>query len=207
MSRLKSRMREMLQGYRLRPNESFRAITLTVRSMPDLALMAKFVHKSFRTLRNRKLWRSLVSGGCFVAEITGRPGNWHYHLHIIAASYFMPWANLLNAWQQITGSTGVYIQRISSRKILGYLTSYVLKGADRSLNTLEMSEQLRGVRMFNPFGLFFKMLRPYKKKPFRCPSCGAINWMPWDSILRLYEDYRGPDYTRNYSTLLNPIRS
>jgi len=175
---LRLRMQQLLTAVRPGPGETYKAITLHVRNQASLSGMVHFLNKAFRKLRSRALWRHNVSGGCFVVEITGQPGFWHAHIHIICLSRYIPWDHLLSEWRFLVGAGGIYIQKIKSQAILGYLTSYLTKGCQNIEQQQEISDELKNYRLFNVFGIWFKCLTKKKKKKFPCPKCGHLCWLP-----------------------------
>lgn len=186
--RIRTRMSGLLSKTRLLPCENFKAITLHVRNQESLAQMCTFLHKSFRKLRSRALWKRHVSGGCFVVEISGKPGCWHAHIHIICQSSYFPWDVLLNEWRFLVGAGGIYIQRIKNEAILGYLTKYLTKVCSEPGVQHEISDQLKNFRLFNPFGNWYRLLPKYVKKKYPCPICSCHIWIPEFEIEGLRRD-------------------
>lgn len=194
--RIRSRMSSLLKKSRLLPGESYKAITLHVRNQESLAQMCTFLHKRFRKLRSRALWKRHVSGGCFVVEVTGSPGCWHAHLHIICQAKYFPWDALLNEWRFLVGAGGIYIQKIKSEAIIGYLTKYLTKSCSSDHTSKDISDQLKNFRLFNPFGKWYRLLPPYKKKKYKCPDCGCHIWIPEFEILAFSRRIENDRYKR-----------
>lgn len=167
-----------LAGYR------WKFLTLTIANEPDLSKMLKRLVKAFRRFRQRKFWKKSVHGGCFVIEVTGRPGSWHAHIHAIIFARFMDWRSILNTWQKVSGGQHIDIRQIPPGAALGYVTMYTTKTPDLPLTELQIvSDALKGFRLFNPFGSWFKINREFEVVKCGCPKCGMSDWMPEDQIL------------------------
>ena len=180
--KIADRLNEFMRVCELQKKERFVHVILTIKNQVDLAAMLKHLVKSFRKLRNRKAWRSMVSGGAFVLEVSGAPGNWHGHLHIVAQANYFPQYILLEKWRAVAGSAGAYIKSIPRQSIIRYLTKYITKPTDCETELKEINDSLRDVRMFQPFGSWFKLLKKYMPKRFPCPNCGCQIWKSWDMI-------------------------
>jgi len=161
--------------------------------------MLKKLLSSFRALRRRKLWKSTVSGGVFVVEVTVSETGWHIHLHSVIYGAFIPWDSLKAEWEALTGASGVYIQKIPRKAAVGYLTKYLTKPDEDPEKLRELSEELKGARFFQPFGEWHNLLKPEKKVPYRCPKCGDVNWLPEEYINAARSCRMGwrPHYTRS----------
>lgn len=158
-------------------------IILTCKNQDTLTPMLRHLVQSFRKLRNRKAWRRYVSGGAFVLEITGGPGDWHGHLHIVAQCLFFPQHLLLEKWRAVAGIAGAFIKPVGRQAIARYLSKYITKPSDSDQYVQEINDSLRNIRMFQPFGSWFKLLKKYTPKRFPCPRCGCQVWKSWDMIV------------------------
>jgi hypothetical protein len=136
----------------------------------------------FRKLRRRRFWKDRISGGCFVVEAVSRGTLHHLHLHAIVYGAFLPWDTLKALWQDITGASGVYVQRIPRKAAVSYLTKYLSKTPEDPETMKELSEELKGARFFQPFGDWHNLLKPEKKLPYTCPKCGDCSWLPWEYL-------------------------
>lgn len=164
-----------LKGYR------WKFLTLTIANRPDLKPMIAHLLKSFRRLRQRKLWKELVSGGCFVVEVTGHRGNWHAHIHAIIYAQFIDWRQLLNLWKKVSGGSHIDIRQVPAKAAIGYVTDYCTKHPVLDPpELLECAQALKNLRLFNPFGSWYSMAREYVKAKSGCPQCGMSDWMPLD---------------------------
>lgn len=107
-------------------------ITLTLRhSHAPLLTQLRNLQQAFRRLRQRKLWRSAVTSGYAVIEITWNQAakQWHPHLHIVAFSDFIPQHALATAWEAVTRGSMIVDIRIvrSTARTSSYLAKYLGK--------------------------------------------------------------------------------
>lgn len=180
LSRVRRRLNWMVARIHQRNDYSIKHLTLTITNEPDLPKMLKHIVSAFRRLRQRAFWKRHVLGGAYVIEITGRPGNWHAHLHIIIHSYYLPYAKLLALWKKCSGSQGVYIKQIPQKDVIRYLTKYLSKPDVPEQVLTETAEALKGYRLFHPFGEWYKILKGYVDQKPGCPKCGEQCWLPLD---------------------------
>lgn len=97
-----------------------RLMVLTVASV-NRPLRDQLAHlrRSFRKLRNRKLWKSLVTGGVYTIEITRnqKTGLWHPHLNAIVGGKYFPQQLLRKLWHDVTGGAKiVWVAKVSDRQ-------------------------------------------------------------------------------------------
>jgi len=169
--RIRARLRFLVENVQLGDSESIKHITFTIPSELDLAQMIKRLVRSFRKLRQTKFWKRYISGGAFVIEITGEPGQWHGHIHCICQAGFVPWAKLKSLWEHFSGGKGVYITRIPLRAAVNYLTKYLSKSTVATEFRYDVSEALKGLRFFQPFGSWYHQDRKYPKPSKVCSRC------------------------------------
>jgi hypothetical protein len=148
--------------------------------------MIRHILKSFQKLRNRQLWKSKVDGGAYVIEITGRPGNWHAHLHIVIVSDWIDWESLVKAWRKCSGSQGVFINDIPQSEALRYLTKYLTKPDIPDQVCAEIARSLKGIRMFAPIGSWFALNKTYTKPKTPCKNCGGSRWLDWHICMNMF---------------------
>lgn len=192
--RIRRRMHFLLKSVKSNPSMTFKLVTLHIRNQDSLPGMITFLTKSFRKLRQKRFWRESVSGGCFVLEITGKPGYWHAHIHMIIQSHFLYWKILLEEWRSIVGAGGIYISPIKNLSVVAYITKYVTKNCCLPEHEEIISDQLKDFRLFNPFGNWYHLMKKMPKRRYNCPSCGKQHWMPeWiiDQDIDRYK-YHGP---------------
>ena len=160
-------------------------LTLTVRNDPDLKKMVKHLIDSFRKMRNRKLFRRLITGGAFVIELTNKGNYWHAHLHIIIQSLWIERDDIMNMWFQCSsGNTGVYIRNIPPTQAVRYLTKYVSKSDLPPDLQLEASDVLKDFRLFSPFGSWYDLNMTYTSPPTFCSACHAPSqYLPFDIFI------------------------
>lgn len=170
---IRHRLTWLLQSHQPPSGYGYKMLTLTIRSSNDLSAMIDKLLKSFRRLRQRRWFSYYCRGGATVVEVTHTEQGWHAHIHAVIESRYIPWEKLRYEWEDITGSTGVYIQRIPTKALVGYVTKYLTKTSlPESLHDLA-SDALRKRRLFQPFGCFVAI---YKTPPLpraHCKECGA----------------------------------
>jgi len=164
-------MNFLIKNFVRRPNYRMRMITLSVRNMPSLTGQIRYLIRSFRKLRSRSFWRRHVDGGAMVVEITGRPNNWHAHLHIVAHSAYLDWKVLLKDWQSVSSGSAVWIDAIPDTKATHYVTKYLSKPECPEMVLSEMSDSMKGIRLFTPFGSWHSINKLYKKPDPVCIFC------------------------------------
>lgn len=156
----------------LADRETLKMITLSVRNCQDLALGIRHLVKSFRKLRQTKLWKRHVSGGATIIEITGKKGNYHPHLHVLCYSSWIPWDKLLHQWRLCSGGIGVYILDVPLRKALYYVTKYVSKCEAPEDSWQFIGQELKKYRLFQKFGTWHRVVIPKRKSNWTCVNCG-----------------------------------
>ncbi|MBA7661151.1 hypothetical protein ES703_69164 [subsurface metagenome] len=187
LSRVRRRLEWIVTHIDPASGYGFKFLTLTIRNEPDLAGMLKHLVKSFRKLRQRAFWKQYVAGGAFVLEVTGRPGNWHAHLHVIIEARFIPYDKLLALWKLVSGSQGVWIEKMPKKNIVGYLTKYLSKCSVPDFLTDDISEAISGFRLFQPFGNWYAVNLTFQTKKQGCPTCGRHSFLPMDILYRMCE--------------------
>ena len=170
-ARVRSRLKWLISQIQIKKPYGFKHLTLTIPNGQDLPTMVKKLVKSFRRLRQRAYWKNHVNGGAFVIEITGHPGDWHAHIHAIIEAKYMDWSRLHKLWKSCSGGLGLYLQKISPTKCLNYLCKYLTKSGvtDQTIN--EMSDALKGSRLFSPFGQWYAINATYINNNNPCPQC------------------------------------
>jgi hypothetical protein len=172
-SRVRRRLTGIIKAYNLPSGHRFKHITLAIRNQVDARDMAKFLLSSFRRLRQRQLWSRMVDGGAYVLEVTGGPGSWHLHIHVLCAALRIPWHRLLRDWNKITGSRSVYIQNCNTSQVISYVTKYISKTTVPEALQIEVSQSLKGTRMFQPFGSWHSLSVRIPKEKAHCPHCDS----------------------------------
>jgi len=137
-----------------------RHFVLTLQTFPDgeLADSLRKLRNSFRKLRRTPEWKSKVSGGAYVVEITRneKNGNWHPHLHLLAYGVYFPLKLLTALWSDATdGSTVVYVSQAHG-KHANHLAKYAAKPTDLGTWPVdainEYAKATHGQRMVQNFG-------------------------------------------------------
>lgn len=165
-----------MKTIQLRPYDSFKFLTLTIANDPDLKNQVTELIKSFRRLRQRAVWRKHVRGGACIIEVKPGKEGWHAHLHIVIESGFLPFAVLLEEWKAVSSGQGVYIKKIHGSQVVGYITKYLTKEQCTEAEQKKMTDILRGVRLFQPFGNWYGPIQAIKGLRFECPECGNSYW-------------------------------
>lgn len=176
-SRVRTRLNWLVDQITPTPPYGFSHLTLTVRNQPDLKIMVQHLLDSFRRLRQRPFWKKRVLGGGYVIEITGSPGDWHAHLHIIIEARYMLQTHLKDVWESCSGGTGVWIERIKKTGITSYLTKYLTKAGVSDDVIDAMSDALKGARLFSPFGVWYSKYGKFVKEIALCSECNASDFM------------------------------
>jgi len=184
-NRVRNRLQHLVKNCDHPKGHGYKHLTLTISNQANLAGMTKEIVASFRKLRNRQYWKNNVDGGAYVLEITGNPGNWHVHIHIVMMSRFMPFDRLLGLWMKVSSGRGVYIQQIPPSAVIGYLTKYITKSDISDDLQEEMNDELHDKRLFNPFGTWHTLAKTYVQPKHVCPECGNSGFMPFDLIYGL----------------------
>lgn len=163
---------------------SLKFLTLTIPNEKDLPSMLKSLVKSFRKLRNRSFWKQRVLGGAFVLEVTGTPGDWHGHLHMLLHSKYLKQSTLVRLWQEVSTGRGVYIKQIPPSKAVAYLSKYLTKPKRPEQVCTDISQSLRSFRLFQSFGDWYGWMKDFNPEPHGCPTCGSNCWCPTDILYR-----------------------
>lgn len=179
-ARIADRLRFLVKNTPRKPVYALKFLTLTIANMPNLEPMVAFMVKCFRKLRNRAVWKKYVDGGAFVIEVTGRPGNWHAHIHAIIFARYINRDSLVKAWKSISNGIGVDIRQITTDALCNHLIKYLSKRQEPEMITDEKNLVLKSYRLFQPFGCWFKLQKKYKRAKHPCEKCGESAWTPWD---------------------------
>lgn len=179
------------------PGFRMKMLTLTIPNQPDVAVMIGDLLRSFRRLRQRIEWKNKVDGGCFVVEVTGRPGSWHAHLHIIMHSRWFSVETLFKLWQQCSPGRGVWIDDIPPNQAVAYCVKYISKPSVPDHVLDEVNDGMIGLRLFHPFGTWHSLNIRYKKPSAACSECGKQELMP----LAIFTD----DWTPFWKEVEHPL--
>lgn len=144
-----------------------RFLTLTLRSTNEpLRITVARLHKHFRTLRRRSLWRDRVVGGAAFLEVTRNHKTrlWHAHLHCLLQGHFIPRSAIAHEWLSITGDSYIVDIRLphSQATVANYVTKYVTKpfnpGSSTTLSDLVLAAQaLEHTKLAITFGRWRKL--------------------------------------------------
>jgi len=184
LARVRRRIEFLIKNTEKENGRSFKHLTLTLRSQPDLPGMLKYLTRSFRKMRNTKLWKRFVSGGAFVIEVTHSDAGYHAHIHSIIYADYIEFNELLRMWVKCSGSRGVYIKRIPEHQIVRYLTKYISKPTDDQAIEDAVHRSLQGFRLFQPFGTWYNLSKKFIDVRPGCPDCGGSSFLPTDILYR-----------------------
>jgi hypothetical protein len=143
----------------------------------ELKAGVKSLLAAFRKLRQSTFWKRQVSGGAAVIEIKGSEGHWHCHIHAVIFSPFIPVRQISKHWKRHSGGFIVWIKLIPLGAVVGYLTKYLAKSSVDEIYMMQVSDALKGVRMFIPFGSWYAGLKVLPKPHCICKRCKGTVWM------------------------------
>jgi hypothetical protein len=178
--RVQARLDHIIKNLTLLPKHGLSHLTLTIPNSATVSEGCRKLVTAFRRLRSTRRWKHLCAGGAFVIEVTGLPGSWHVHLHVVLQNVYFPQAEISKSWLRYSGGSNVWIKRISRKTAVNYLTKYLAKSEVDESSLSEVSIGLRGFRLFQPFGCWLKILHSFVKRLFPCKKCGQISWIPED---------------------------
>lgn len=173
---IRYKLSSFISSCQLRKYDSFKFLTLTIKNQPGLKEMTRELITSFRRLRQRSVWKKHVRGGACIIEVKPGKGGWHVHLHIVIESAFIPFQTLLAEWKSVSTGQGVYIKKLHNSQVVSYLTKYLTKEQYTEAEQNLMTDILRGVRLFQPFGSWYSPIQAIKRLRFHCPTCKNSYW-------------------------------
>jgi len=185
-SRIKKKLRGIISSLTYERGYNTKHLTLTIPNQKDIRYASKILQKSFRKLRQRQLWQNKVKGGAWVLEVTGRPGRWHVHAHCVLEAKYIPHNRLRRAWSKVSPGRIVYIKPIPPSRAVYYLTKYLGKSEVEEKYHREVSDALKGVRLFQPFGSWHGICSTIEIPRVPCPDCSypGFYWnpeeVPWE---------------------------
>lgn len=198
-NRIARRLADLIGSAPTADGYSLKMITLTLPKASSPRTGVLQVIRSFRRLRSLQQWRSRVSGGASVIEITGRPGAWHCHVHAIVMARYIPVRMLSRLWASISPGFIVDIRQVPPDRAVRYLTKYLSKASVPEWLQVEVSRALKGTRLFQPFGGWYRLLPRSPKRLLSCSSCGDSNWLTMfevDNLQRGSREARPPPQRR-----------
>ena len=180
------RIQHLGSSIKLEKYQTFKMLTLTIKNDTDLERQVCDLIKGFRKLRNSKIWKETVTGGCYIIECKMGQQGWHAHFHIILQSYWIDLKRLRSAWKKSSGGTHLNLIPIATAHVAKYVTKYVTKSNNVEQGS-DPANVLKGRRLFQPFGSWYAICRSYKPPPFRqtCPTCDqpsdwhCEDWTGW----------------------------
>lgn len=170
--RVKHRLDFLLNHCEKNYRHELQMLTFTVKNQTDLHGMVRGLIRSFRKLRNRQYWKNNVHGGAFVIEVTGRPGNWHAHIHSLCVMTCMNWEKVIGMWRKCTKlPSGYYYTRLPFKKAASYLTKYMTESVNIEQVDDKYNHALKGTRLFSAFGSWYHINLNYEKPVYLCGHC------------------------------------
>lgn len=113
--------------------QTYKLITLTIkRNGQSIGEMLDRIQKSFKKLRNRKIWLKGIPTGFFVASYEFGEDADNVHVHIVALSKFIDAFDLSKAWKEITGDSFIVdIRAVTSfDNVVLEVCKYIMKDND-----------------------------------------------------------------------------
>ena len=177
----------------------FKLLTLSIENRNDLKTQVVLLTKSFRRLRQRRIWRDHVAGGATVIEVKRGSNGWHAHLHVLLEARYIAWHKLKLHWEAVSGGSAVHIKRIPPAAIIQYVTKYVTKSDMPIGDQRAASAALRNVRLFQPFGQWHAAMLAVTAPHAVCGVCERAVWL----YIGCQSAYKVLDRRRNWKPLDN----
>jgi hypothetical protein len=184
LARVRRRLEFLIKHTPKETGYALKFLTLTVQSQPELPAMLRSITRAFRKLRQRAAWKRRVLGGAFVIECGYGVAGWHAHIHALVFARYFAFERLLKLWLSCSGGRGVFIKLIPPGAATNYLTKYLSKPATPESLTEIASDSLKGFRLFQPFGIWMKLLKDFHDTRPGCPNCGGHCWLPLDLVYK-----------------------
>jgi hypothetical protein len=96
---------------------------------------------------------------------------------------WLDWDTLLKMWRAVSTGRGVYLKIVPLETCVTYLCKYLTKPTLPDSLCEEISDALRGVRLFAPIGSWFAQNKLYVKPKAQCPNCHAHQWKLYDILI------------------------
>jgi len=161
-------------------------ITLTIRNQGSVSEGCKILIKSFRKLRAKNAWKHRIKGGLYVIEVTGLPGHYHVHLHILVDLRFFPVRLLSKIWSQVAPGRIVHVKRLPVHAAMVYVTKYLTKPSVSGSAVSTVEKGLKNARLFQPFGTWHGISAKWQRPDSLCPNCHEPALM---LLSTLYQDF------------------
>ena len=175
-SRIRKRIRCIVDNTEHRKGYTWKFVTLTIKSEPQLDTMLDHAITAFRRMRQRSEWKQNVDGGIYVIEITRSDHGWHVHIHAIISARFWQQYRISSLWNLCSGSPVVDIRNVRSLNLIGYLTAYLSKNSLNDNDADIAGVEMRDRRLFQPFGCLSAIASKFLPRPSECQNCGCHDW-------------------------------
>lgn len=186
------------------PDHRWYMNTLSEPNCQDLKKGVRRLIKAMRRLRQRQYWKQRVWGGVYVVEITGRPGNWHPHIHQIVYSRYIKYSTLIDEWRRVSDGTACHTEDIPSARVIGYITKYMTKPDVPDALLPDVSAALKGVRWISPYGKCHNLCEPQDAYQACCPECGeGVCVIDWDGHWRSTDRWLAWLSRNNHDQIVN----
>lgn len=176
-ARISRRLHWLIKNTQKKGGYRFKLVTLSMSNCSDIQAGINELVSSFRRLRQRQFWKNYVLSGAFVIEVTGRPGDWHPHIHAIIYARFIPWQLLASKWKQCSSGSGVWINAVDPIKAGQYVTKYISKTQVPEHLRPSLSAALSRFRLFQRFGNWHSLKIPRRLYDYPCANCTKSDWL------------------------------
>lgn len=187
-----------------------RFVTFSLKHTPHLTLTEQIdrLYEAFSNLRRKKLYRSLVRGGCAVLEVKiGKDLLWHPHLHCLLEGSYLPQKDLSREWLKVTGDSYIVDVRLvgQQRNEVHYVCAYVGKPLDASIYAVpsrldEFIKAIKGRRLILCFGT-------WRELDLDAEPEGADDWIAVGSLCTLIAESQTDPTARRILEALTRRRS
>lgn len=180
-SRVRRRISNLINSVPKLEYRTFKLLTLTIPNSQTCEEGYKNLTKAFRRLRQRLWWKSKVTGGCYVVEVTKGQNGYHVHMHVICQALMLPIDEFRREWIHVSGAHIVDVRAMWNIDAANYLTKYLTKVKGDSRFVLEIGIGLKGKRLYQPFGSWHALDLSIPKIKYACPKCQSDAWITdWD---------------------------
>lgn len=179
------RRRSLKVGHRfqkfLMGKKNLKYAVLSERNSEDLAGGIRSLFAAWDRFRKSGLWSSRVDGAIVVLEVTynREEDTWHPHLNVLLQGDYIPFDELLAAWERSTKQNGhaVWIKKADEgtvRELVKYVTKLTdLVGMPIATDKFLTATARR--RFIRTYGTFYRIPIDEEEGKLCCPDCGSTN--------------------------------